>query len=121
MKFLESLVAAGECQPDHDEQDDYPPQEMGGGAGRFHVQNPGGKCAQRPRVEADPNGKRHDGQQQKGHGKPPARAGQFHPSLERVRAGQHHVAGGGENQRPLENTNHEKQAEQLIAENRPAP
>ena len=121
LKFLESLVAAGESQPDHDKQYDHPPHEMGAGAGRFRVQQTGDQRAQRPGVKADPDRERHDGQQQEGHREPSTRAGQFRPSLERVRPCQHHVAGGGENQRPLEHTDQKKQAEQLITEQRPAP
>jgi len=38
-----------------------------------------------------------------------------------MRSGKDHVAGGGENQSPLENTNRKKQTEQLIPKNRPSP
>ena len=85
------------------------------------VQQARNQSAERPRLKAHPDWKRHDGQQQKYHGKPSAWTGQIHPSLERVRTGKDHMAGGGKHQRPLEHTDQKKQAEQLITEQRPAP
>src|SRR5215813_4008460 len=71
-------------------------------------------------METDPDRKTDHSQEKQRDGQPATRSGKLHPALKWMRAGEHDMPGGSQDQHPLGNENEREKPEQPITKDGPA-